>query len=110
MVRRAFICCALPQLDRRSAAERPGLRGGPSSPSDGLKLVRPEMGAKLPEGNHDRQGRTDGAALPVMEDLEHFTLLTLEIEGLTSVLGMVIHHDALADRDLITWLHGLGGT
>ena len=74
----------------------------------GFELVRAEVGPELSEGHDHRHGRADGAAPVVVENLEDFTLLALEIKGLAAMLRVVEDHDALADRDLISCLHEKG--
>ena len=63
------------------------------------------MGPEFSEGHDHGHGRADGAAFLVVQDLEDFTLLAFEIEGLAAMLRVVEDHNALADRDLISCLH-----
>lgn len=72
---------------------------------DRFELIGAEVGPELPEGHDHRQGGADHPALPGVEHAENLALLTHQIEGFAAVLGMVVHHHALADLDLIPWLH-----
>lgn len=63
------------------------------------------MGPKAAEGHDQGQGWADRPALEVVQNLQHFSLLALKIEGLATVLGVMEHHNALANPDLISRLH-----
>ena len=84
MVRRASSCGA--------SARRP-------------EFVRPEMGFVATKGHDHRHGRTDLASVPIGEHRHHFAALTVEIEGCTTVLGMVVDHNGNVDFDPVTCLH-----
>ena len=64
------------------------------------------MGPKFSEDHYHRQGWADHPAFPLVEHGDYLALLTLQVEGDSAVLGVVVNNHALGDLNLITWLHG----
>ena len=83
------------------------VRKGCSSAVSGrrFEFVGAEMGLVAAEGNNDRERGADHPSLPVIEDVRYFTDLAFHIEGLTSVFGMVEHHDGCLNRHPVARLH-----
>ena len=63
------------------------------------------MGPKFAESHNHWQGWAYHTAFPLVEHGDHLTLLTLQVEGNSPVLRMVVNNHALGDLNLITWLH-----
>ena len=66
------------------------------------------MGFEFAKRHYHREGGANHPAFPVVQHGDDLALLAVEIKGHPTVLGVVVDDHALADLDLITWLHGPG--
>ena len=80
--------------------------GGSSAESIGrLEFVSAEMGLVSAEGNNDWKRWADDAAFPVIQDVDDVSALPFHVERLTSVFGVVEHHDGCLNRHPVARLH-----
>lgn len=73
-----------------------------------LELVFSEVGLVAAKGHDHGEGRTYWSSFPVVENRDHGTAFSLQIEGLTTVLRMVIDNNGRFYRHLVSGLHGIG--
>ena len=83
-------------------------KGFSSGRSGHREFIGPEVGLVSAEGHDHGQGRTDRPSFPVVQNRDHITALSLEVEGFTTVLWMVEHHDGCFNRHLVSGFHGIG--